>query len=46
LLEVDNLVQKQSKIELEYYWAGPARLENMALALKNLGESEEAEERL
>jgi hypothetical protein len=46
LLEADNLVQKQSKIELEHYWAGPAGLENMALVLKDLGESREAEERL
>ena len=45
LLEADDLVQKQSKAELEHYWAGPAGLENMALVLKDLGESKEAEER-
>ena len=46
LLEADDLVQKQSKTELERYWAGPAALENMALALKSLEETKEAEERL
>ena len=46
LLEADNLVQKQSKTELEHYWEGPAELENMALILKDLGESKEVEERL